>query len=138
MTATINNYMQDGACFQARVVLAFLSNFYVEPSYNTETKKYVDIFVAPWENRSGHGYVLSMTAKNGKQLNVAFFEADVFNEIHVVVWQQISVHSLTIDSARIDGQSYSEKVSHISDYGDVIGTSRFIKAQFTSFWNNNQ
>jgi len=70
------NYLQDGASAQARATLMYLQNYgEVEKSWNKETGRYeAAIEVARWENCREQGYVVSLMARNCKQLNIAFFE----------------------------------------------------------------
>ena len=72
----IQNYMNDGANYQAQAVLAFVrrqNDTILNYSWNDEFKSYEDrLNVGRWENCREQGYVISMNTRNGNQLNIAF------------------------------------------------------------------
>lgn len=139
----VNDYMLDGADYQARAVLAFLqsNDNLIEDSWNTERGKYeANINIGRWENCREQGYVLSMMSQNRRQINIAFFEHRNSDSICAVVWEQYSVNSITIDTANFGDGIYKDKydVSHSSGYGDIVGMSDFIIVTLTNFWNKNK
>jgi len=71
------DYMQDGANWQARAVLAVVQDLLGEgiaDSYNKEYHCYTHEFkVGRWENCREQGYVVSLHVGT-EQLNIAFFE----------------------------------------------------------------
>ncbi len=82
----VNDYMLDGADYQARAVLAFLqsNDNLIEDSWNTERGKYeANINIGRWENCREQGYVLSMMSQNRRQINIAFFEHRNSDSIYV-------------------------------------------------------
>jgi len=133
----LENYLQDGANYQARSVLMFLqSNSFIEESWNSETEKYnAEIKVARWENGREQGYVISLVNKKQKQLNIAFFEHRNIDEIHAVKWEQNSMNTLTIDNANFD-DVYKNKydTSYSVDCGNVCEMSNWIAKQFINHW----
>lgn len=133
----LENYLQDGANYQARAVLMFLQNFSnIEESWNDERKKYdAEILVARWENCREQGYVVSLVNKKREQLNIAFFEHRNSDSICAVKWQQESMNALTIDNAKF-GNVYKDKfdTSHSVGHGRVYEMSEWIIEQFREHW----
>ena len=100
----LENYLQDGANYQARATLMFLQrNANIESSWNKECKCYdAEIKVARWENCREQGYIVSLCSKKfggGEQLNIAFFEHRNCDNICAVKWEQNSINSITINDA---------------------------------------
>lgn len=135
---TLSNYQQDGANYQARAVLCFVQNFTIEESWNTERKEYdAELKVSRWENCREQGYIISMRSKDRRrQLNIAFFEHRNSDSICAIKWEQISMNSITIDTAQFEGQCYNSKsdVSHSVSYGEVSEMAEWIQGQFEGFW----
>lgn len=137
----IKNYLDDGANFQAQAVLAFVrSGCDIEESWSDKFKKYeAKIKVGRWENCREQGYVLSMLTRNyKKQLNIAFFEHRNSDDIEAVKWEQTSINSLTIDTAKF-GEIYKDKydTSFSARCGEISKMSDWIIEQFTEFWKEN-
>ena len=136
----LKNYLQDGANHQARAVLAFLQQpDGIEESWNADFKCYdAKPKVSRWENCREQGYVVSLVAKNRKQLNIAFFEHRNSDTICAIKWEQYSINSLTIDNAKFDG-IYKGKydVSHKEPYGNVFQMSDWIWKELENFWGSN-
>jgi len=138
---SLAEYLNDGANYQAKSVLAFVQRFSdVEQSWNHEYKKYdALITVARWENLREQGYVLSMRTKNNdKQLNIAFFEHRNIDNICAVKWEQITWNSPNIDNA-VFGDIYRDKYDTSFDvgYGEVKKMADWIVNQFNDFWVQN-
>jgi len=135
----LENYLQDGANYQARAVLMLLqgkSN--IEESWNDEFKQYdAEINVGRWENCREQGYVVSLRTKGmlSKQLNIAFFEHRNSDDICAVKWEQSSFNSLTIDNAEFD-EVYKNKydVSFSTKYCEVEKMTDWIEEQLKNFW----
>lgn len=137
----LNDYQNDGANHQARAVLALLQGFdcIVESSWNDERKKYdAEPKVARWENCREQGYVISMRAKNHKQLNIAFFEHRNSDSICAVMWEQPTLNSPTIDTAEF-GDVYKDKydLSHEVGWKKVDKMSNWIEKELNKFWKKN-
>lgn len=134
--------MNDGANYQAKAVLAFIQRMTIEESWNDDTKQYdAKAKVARWENCREQGYVISLWNKNSDQLNIAFFEHRNTDSICAVKWQQNSINSPTIGTAKFNG-IYKDKwdLSHSVGYGEVLEMANWIEEQFTEFWkaSNNK
>jgi len=137
---TIQNYGEDGANYQAKAVLAYLSyNDGIEESWNDECKRYdAEIRVSRWENCREQGYVCYMRSENHKQLNIAFFEHRNTDGICAVMWEQNTLNAPTIDNAKF-GDIYKDKfdVSHDEGYGKANEMAEWVLNEFTEFWTNN-
>lgn len=133
----LENYLEDGANYQARATLMFLQrDADIEESWNDEWKRYdAEIQVARWENCREQGYVVSLRNKNSEQLNIAFFEHRNSDSICAVKWQQESRSTLTIDNAEF-GDVYKDKydTSHSVSYGKPSEMAEWIIEQFKEHW----
>ena len=138
----LKEYLQDGANYQARAVLMFLQSFAgdIESSWNKETKKYeTEVKVARWENCREQGYVVSLRSKDyGKQLNIAFFEHRNSDSIHAVKWEQNTLNSPTIDTAKF-GDIYKDKYDTSFDvsYHKAPEMAQWIADQLEEFYKEN-
>ncbi len=134
----LSHYQQDGANNQAKAVLCFFQGFTIEESWNAETKKYdAEPKVARWENCREQGYIVSLCSKDRlRQLNIAFFEHRNSDSICAIKWEQVSMNSITIDTAKFEDQCYNDKwdVSQSFGYGQVSEMASWITAQFSEFW----
>ena len=138
---SINQYMNDGANYQAQAVLCFLRNLTIEESYDKNKKDYLACpTVARWENCREQGYVLSMRNNDySKQLNIAWFEHRNSDSICAVKWEQATMNSPTIDTA-VFGDVYKDKydVSHSESCGEVYKMASWILEQLTEWWIKNE
>lgn len=139
----LENYLQDGANYQARATLMFLQrNSNIESSWNNKYKCYdAEIKVARWENCREQGYIVSLCSQKfggGKQLNIAFFEHRNSDSICAVKWEQNSMNTITIDNA-VFGDVYKDKydTSHSVGYGKAYEMAEWITEQLTEFWNKH-
>ena len=135
MEIKIGSYMQDGACAAARAVLALISGYNVEDSYNQSRHAYdVDVQVARWDNCREQGYVAYLRV-NGKQLNIAFFEHRNSDNICAVKWEQSTFNAPTMGSAEF-GDVYKDKydVSHSVSYNEHYAMKEWIEKQFDEFY----
>tara|TARA_R110002012_G_scaffold90697_1_gene221622 strand:- start:441 stop:866 length:426 start_codon:yes stop_codon:yes gene_type:complete len=133
----LENYLEDGANYQARATLMFLQrDADIEESWNDEWKRYdAEIQVARWENCREQGYVVSLRNKKREQLNIAFFEHRNSDSICAVKWQQESINTLNIDNAKF-GDVYKDKydTSHSVDYGKAYEMAEWIIEQLRKHW----
>ena len=134
----LNEYLQDGACFASRAVLAYLTaGDGIEESWNDKYKEYdAKPKVARWENCREQGYVVSMKSIDfEKQLNIAFFEHRNSDQICAVKWEQTNVNSITIDTAKFKNV-YKDKwnVSFGVRYDKAYEMAKWIHEQLTLFW----
>lgn len=133
--------INDGANKQAQAVLAMLSDFEIESSFDDLTRKYLASFkLGRWENGREQGYILSLLKKDySRQLNIAWFEHRNSDSICAIKWEQKSVNSLTIDTAVFGDQCYTDKwhVSKSVGYGQILEMSKWIEDQFETFWTED-
>lgn len=133
----LENYLEDGANYQARATLMFLQrDANIEESWNAEYKTYdAEIKVARWENCREQGYVVSLRNKKREQLNIAFFEHRNSDSICAIKWQQESINTLTIDNAKF-GDVYKDKydTSHSVEYGKAYEMAEWIIKELTEHW----
>lgn len=139
---TLNNYLQDGANYQAKCVLFYLQNndSLIESSWNDEFREYdAEVNISRWENCREQGYVLMLKNKKSKQLNIAFFEHRNSDNICAIKWHENTINAPTIESANFNGECYSNdkydtsfSVLHmqIQEIGD------WIKEQFINHWES--
>lgn len=137
----LNEYLKDGASKQARAVLCFVQDFTIEESWNDQHKIYeATPTVARWENCREQGYIISLRSRTHKQLNIAFFEHRNSDSIHAIKWEQAAMNSITIDTAKFNGQCYSDKwdTSYRVSYGEVSDMADWIINEFTNWWVSNK
>jgi hypothetical protein len=101
----IVNYLKDGACGKARIVMALLQENVgdgINELYNEERNDYdATVNIARWENCREQGYVVSLRTKDySKQLNIAWFEHRNSDNICAIEWEQCTINSPTIDTAQ--------------------------------------
>lgn len=139
----LENYLQDGANYQARATLMFLQrNANIESSWNNEYNCYdAEIKVARWENCREQGYIVSLCSKKfggGKQLNIAFFEHRNSDKICAVKWEQNSINTITINDADF-GDAYNDKfdTSHSVGCGKAYQMAEWIRKQLIKFWDKH-
>ena len=139
----LENYLEDGANYQARATLMFLQrDADIEESWNDEWKRYdAEIQVARWENCREQGYIISMRSKDYKrQINIAFFEHRNSDQICAVKWKQCSTNSLTIETADFGGEVYKDKwdTSFGVGYGEITKMAEWIEEQLEEFWEETK
>ena len=79
---------------------------------------------------------MSLRTKDfNRQLNIAFFEHRNSDDLCAIKWEQTSLNSLTIDTAKF-GDVYKDKydVSLSVRYDEIAKIADWIKSQFESFW----
>lgn len=135
----LEDYLKDGANYQARAVLMFLQgNTNIEESWNSQEYE-AKIKVARWENCREQGYIVSLrTSDFRKQINIAFFEHRNSNRIHAVEWEQTSINTLTIDTAKF-GEIYKDKydTSFSVDWREAFKMADWVTERLIEFWVNN-
>ena len=96
----IENYMNDGANWQAQSVLAYLRAMKVnavEKSWNKEFRTYdASVEVGRYENLREQGYIFSVQYK-GEQRNYCVYEHRNSDELCVVVFDAVTLNTPTND-----------------------------------------
>jgi len=134
----LKTYLDDGANYQAKAVLAYLQKYEgIKDSWDEAFYRYrAQPLVARWENCREQGYIVYMSSKSyAKQINIAFFEHRNSDGICAVKWIQNSINSITIENASF-GDIYETKwdVSFSVDYGEVVKMSEWIWKELCNFW----
>ena len=133
----LDNYLEDGANYQARATLMFLQRHDgIKESWNSEYKRYdAEIQIARWENCREQGYVVSLRNKKREQINIAFFEHRNSDNICAIKWNQESINTLTIDNAEF-GDVYKDKydTSHSVNYGRAYEMAEWIRQELKQHW----
>lgn len=129
----------DGANYQARAVLAFLSaNEGIEGTWDKESSRYkAEPKVARWENCREQGYVAYMKSESrSRQINIAFFEHRNSDSICAVQWEERTINSPTLQNLLSQKDIYKNKwdVSHTVGYGKVEEMAGWITEQLEAFW----
>lgn len=138
---TLMTYLQDGADYQAKAVLAYLQDHgEIEESWNDEYKCYdAEIQVARWMNGREQGYVVMLPSKDfQKQLNIAFFEHRNSDHICAVRWEQCTFGDVpTIHTAEFkDAYTTKWDVSKTVDPYQAEEMASWITDQFVEFWKS--
>ena len=92
-------------------------------------------YIARWENCREQGYVVHLrTPKN--TLHIAFFEHRNSDSICAIRWEEQSINSPTIETAKFNGQCYKDKydVSFEVNYGEVVKMADWILSELTAYW----
>lgn len=97
----IENYMNDGANWQAQSVLSFIrahKESAVDDTWNDEFHRYdADIIVGRFENCREQGYIISVKYKFEKQRNYAVYEHRNSDDICVVVFDKQTINTPTLN-----------------------------------------
>ncbi len=137
MSTDYDKYNNDGANFQAKCVLAALqARDLVDDSYcQTRRKIEAEPKVARWENCREQGYVIFLRSKRFEQINIAFFEHRNSDQIHAVMWEQVTTNSPNIQTAEFK-DVYKDKydTSFCVDYLEVDKMANWINEQLNAFW----
>lgn len=128
------NYNSDGASFQSVAVLAYMkNNDGIESSWNGE-HYLAQPRIDRWENCREQGYIVSMRNESyHKQINIAFFEHRISDEICAIEWNQVSVNSLTIDTAKCN-----HDIAKSVKYGMAEEMAAWIFKELIKFWDENR
>lgn len=132
-------YNTDGADYQARAVLAYLSGKAgVECSWDKEHEEYsAKPRVARWHNCREQGYVIMLSSIDyRRQLNIAFFEHRNSDAICAVEWEQITINPPTIDTMKTGDAIYKDKydLSHEVGYGKAADMAEWLFERLIVFW----
>lgn len=137
----IQEYMQDGAGYQARAVLMALQGKIgdgIEDSWDNIYKCYrADIRIGRWENCREQGYVISLSNGDMKQLNVIWYEHRNSDSICAVKWLQNTLNTPTISTAEF-GEVFKDKydVSISLGHGEYQDMADWIYDEIETHWNN--
>ena len=118
----VTNYLNDGANWQSRSVLSYLSSTYIDDTA-------VALNCGRYENGREQGYVFS-ARKNGKQRNYAVYEHRNSDDLCVVV---NDVATLGTPAAHIiyDGMESKYDVTKSFRYGEIVPCGEWITNDIT-------
>lgn len=119
----IENYLQDGANYQARAILCLLQGRLSEES---------KVEIGRWENCREQGYVVSVRNKKNDQLNICWYEHRNSDSVFALSWLQNTINSPTIST--IPEEAFPNKWhSNFSvGYGEVLEMATWINDQITN------
>lgn len=129
----LRHYMQDGAGYQARAVLAALQGMgEIEDSWDNTFKCYkADIKVARWDNGREQGYVVSLRNSHNDQLNICFAEHRNSDAIALVKWYQTMLNDPNIDNSDyVQGQHVTNSFLH----GDYVSAAAWVFDNLKVHW----
>lgn len=127
----IKNYMNDGADWQAQMVLIYLRSHYedaVRKSYSKKWKEYlVNIKVGRYENCREQGYVFSIWYK-GNQRNYAVYEHRNSDTLCVLISNSVTLNTPSIDDMWRDKGENPSKYDYDEGFGcgEVVDCANFI------------
>lgn len=135
----LENYMNDGANYQSRCILAILQGreSLVPDSWNDKYHKYdAEPQVGRWENCREQGYCIYLRNRNFDQINIAFFEHRNTDQICVLVWHQNTINTPNIDSMNTNGECYKDKwdVTKSFEYGKFYDAAEYIQKVLQEHW----
>lgn len=127
----LKHYLEDGANYNARAVMCLLQGRLPEIEERFRQPK-----IARWENCREQGYVI-MVKNSGysKQLNIAWFEHRNSDGICAIKWEEHTMNSPTIDTAKFGDTVYKDKydVSHSVRYNECYQMAEWIRDEIKSF-----
>lgn len=134
----LENYLEDGANWQAQAVLAYL-RYYLDAksivSNLTDTKDWKKydfpiVNVGRFENCREQGYVLMVTF-NGKRRNYAFFQHRNSDELVVFISDKLTLNTPSIDDIYGDRGKYDYDMCF--ERGQIVECAEDIMANLESF-----
>ena len=125
----------DGANYQARAVLAYLTRYEgIRESWTDEYKMYnADPRVGRWHNCREQGYVISLHSRGrpGRQLNIAFYECRNGDHIEAMAWEEDTIFS---NPPTLHSKTDRTPTWHSVDYGRASEMAEWIFEELRKFW----
>ena len=125
----IENYMHDGANWQAQCVLAYLrvtKNNAVNKTWNKEYELYeAEVHVGRYENCREQGYIFSVRYK-GEQRNYCVYEHRNTDNLCVVVFDAATINTPKAETVfnAMNGDKYN--VTKAFEYGQIMECGDYI------------
>lgn len=137
----IENYMHDGANWQAQSVLAYFrvtKNNAIDKTWNKEYHRYdAEVNVGRYENCREQGYIFSVRY-NGKQRNYAVYEHRNSDQLCVVVFDAISNYTprkeLVWDAMGDNKWNFTKSFG----FGEIVSCGDYIIEDMKEFINKIQ
>lgn len=137
----IENYMHDGANWQAQAVLAYLrvtKNYAVSNTWDDKHKKYLaDVFVGRYENCREQGYIFSVRYK-GEQRNYAVYEHRNSDQLCVVVFDGATINTPTNDMLFEAMGDNKWNYTKAFGFGEIVSCGDYIVENIKEFINKVQ
>lgn len=137
----IENYMNDGANWQAQAVLAYLrvtKNNAINKTWNEKFHKYdAEVCVGRYENCREQGYIFSVLY-NGEQRNYAVYEHRNSDQLCVVVFNALTKNTpqkeLVWDAMGDSKWNYTKAFG----FGEIVSCGDYIVKDMKEFINKVQ
>lgn len=137
----IENYMDDGANWQAQSVLAYLrvtKNGAINKTWNKEYHHYdAKINVGRYENCREQGYIFSVYY-NGEQRNYCIYEHRNSDNICVVVFDAVTINTPTNDMVFEAMGDSKWNFTKSFGYGEIVSCGDYIIEDIKGFINKLQ
>lgn len=108
------NYLDDGANWQAKAVLAYLQGHAttpVESSFNNRCGEYdAKLYVFRYDNGREHGYTISVVYNYSKQIHFSFFEGR--NSDNIIVIHSNEYSGLEVPTGEFMNKNYKSKFDY--------------------------
>lgn len=137
----IENYMHDGANWQAQAVLAYLrvtKNNAIDETWIKENKCYdASVKVGRYENYREQGYIFSVRYK-GEQRNYAVYEHRNSDQLCVVVFDGATINTPTNDMLFEAMGDNKWNYTKAFDFGEIVPCGNYIIEDIKEFINKVQ
>lgn len=137
----IENYMHDGANWQAQAVLAYLrvtKNNAINKTWNKEFCKYdASVEVGRYENCREQGYIFSILYK-GEQRNYCVYEHRNSDDLCVVVFDAVTINTPTKDMVFEAMGDSKWNYTKAFGYGEIVSCGDYIIDDIKEFINKVQ
>lgn len=125
----------DGAQPAAQAVLAYLRRGFIAPSWCDKRGVYLaQPTVARWHNCREQGYVVSLSAPNRSQINIAFFEHRNSDNICAIVFYAQTLNPPTLSDVPDDTYKTKWDTSHEVRWDQAQDMAHWILETLTAFW----
>lgn len=143
---SIKNYLNDGACWQAQAVLAYLRSHEtnaIEETWNAQAKAYdLNIEVGRFENCREQGYVFSIFIANFEskdggrhQRNWAVYEHRNSDDICVLISDTFTINTPSIDEMFCGRDKWG--TDETFNYDEIVPCGRLLINQMQAFIRDN-
>jgi len=137
----IENYMHDGANWQAQAVLAYLrttKNNAIDKTWIKENKCYdASVEVGRYENCREQGYIFSVRYK-GEQRNYAVYEHRNSDQLCVVVFNGTTINTPTNDMVFEAMGDNKWNFTKALGFGEIVSCGDYIVEDIKEFINKVQ
>ena len=125
----IENYLRDGANWQAQAVLAYLRTqvFRVEEELTKVKPSFARLKVGRYENNREQGYVFTIEV-DGKQRNYAVYEHRNSDYICVLISNKVTMNTPNVDDMWSDKGENASKYDYDRGFhfGEIVNCGNYI------------